>query len=106
MGRLLGRLYFLGPMKPLGTTFKKNSFFYEQVERVGDVAIFKQRLRPGVGCLAFEVIKITHEPDRVMHGTLIPAHERAPGNEEFGRKGWSYPTLESAQKKMAQLLTP
>lgn len=90
-------------MKPLGTTYRKNTYHYEQVIRDGDLAIFKQRLRPGEGCLAFEVIRVRQDPDRMIAGTLVPAHERAPGNEEFGRFGWSFSTLEAAKAKLREL---
>jgi hypothetical protein len=91
-------------MTPLGDTYKKNGFTYELVTREGDIAIFQQRLRPGVGCLAYEVIIVQKDPDRTIAGAFIPAHERAPGNEEFGRKGWSMPTLQRARAKMAELV--
>lgn len=91
-------------MKSLGTAYKKNTFYFEQVERQGQIAIFKQRLRPGVGCLAFEVIRIREEPERIIQGVTIPAHERAPGNEEWGRHGWTYPTIDDARAKMRALV--
>lgn len=91
-------------MKPLGTTYRKNTFHYEQITRDGDVAIFKQRLREGVGCLAYEVIIVQQDPEREIAGVVIPAHERAPGNEDFGKKGWSYPSLERARAKMRELV--
>ena len=91
-------------MKPLGTTYRKNTFHYEQITRDGDIAIFKQRLREGVGCLAYEVIVIRKDPEREIAGVVIPAHERAPGNEEWGRFGWTFPTLERARAKMKELV--
>jgi len=91
-------------LKPLGDTYRKNTFHYELVQREGDIAIFKQRLRPGEGCLAYEVIIIQKDPDREFAGVLVPAHERAPGNAEFGKKGWTYPTLDRAKAKMRELL--
>ena len=91
-------------MKPLGDTYSKNTFHYELVVRDGDIAIFKQRLRPGVGCLAYEVIRVQKRAEYTIKGNVIPAHEAAPGNEEFGSEGWSYPDLERAKKKYHELL--
>ena len=91
-------------MKPLGNTFKKNSFHYELVVRDGDIAIFKQRLRPGEGCLAYEVIKVLKAETYEIAGNTVEAHEYAPGNEAFGRDGWTFPTLERAKAKMRELL--
>ena len=90
-------------MKPLGNSFSKNGFHYELVIRRGDIAIYKQRLRPGAGCLAYEVFKVKMVKECTIVGKLVEAHEAAPGNEEFGRLGWSYPDLERARNKMKEL---
>lgn len=91
-------------MKPLATTFKKNTFTYELVQRDGDIAIYKQRLRPGEGCLAYEVIRVLKAETYEIMGNTVEAHEYAPGNESFGKDGWTYPTLERAKAKMRELL--
>ena len=89
--------------RPLAATFSKNGFTYELVLRDGDVAIYKQRLRPGVGCLAFEVVRVRVAQPGVIKDTVVPLREYAPGNEEFGTWGWSYPTLDRAKAKMREL---
>lgn len=91
-------------MKPLDNTFSKNTFHYELVIRSGDVAIYKQRLRPGVGCLAYEVFKVKKVKECVIMGKKVEAHEAGPSNEDFGYIAWSYPDLGRAKKKMAELL--
>lgn len=85
-------------------SFKKNGFFYEIIKREGNFAILKQRLRPGVGCLAYETIVIRSYQDYYIKGNLIEASEFAPGNEDFGQYGWSFPTLERAEEKFQWLL--
>lgn len=92
------------PFRPLGSTYKKNTFHYELVTRDGDLAIFKQQLRPGVGCLAFEVIRIRVAPALTIMGKDVPEREIAPSNEDFGSYGWSYPTLAKAKGKYHELL--
>lgn len=91
-------------MKPLPNTYSKNGFHYELVVRDGPYAIFKQRLRPGAGCLAYEVIKIKCLKEAVMFGRTIEAHEVGPSNEDFGKSGWTYPTLARAKEKFRQLI--
>ncbi len=91
-------------MRPLGTTYRKNSFHYEIVRREGLIAIAMQRLSPGRGCLAYEVIKIRECPEANFAGTIVPAHESAPGNEEWGNRGWTFPTLERATAKFEALI--
>jgi hypothetical protein len=90
-------------------TFVKNTFFYEQILRNGQFAIYKQRLnatadKPVRGCLAFEVIKIREKEECVMFDKVVEAHEVGPSNEDFGQFGWSYPTLERAKDKLHLLI--
>lgn len=91
-------------MKPMPLTFTKNIFHYEQILRDGQFAIYKQRLRPGAGCLAFEVIRIKQVPECEMFGKIVEAHESGPGNERWGQDGWTYPTLERAKAKFHALV--
>ncbi len=91
-------------MKPLPETFNKNTFTYELVLRSGLIAIYKQRLRPGVGCLAYEVIRIKEVPEMTMFGKVVEAHEAGPSNEDFGAHGWSYDCLERAKAKFHKLV--
>jgi len=90
-------------MIPLGNTYGKNGFHYELVTRHGDLAIFKQRLRPGVGCLAYEVIRIKKVKECTMFGRIVEAHEATPGNEEWGLHGFTLPTIETARAKLKEL---
>ena len=90
--------------RPLGSTYGKNGFHYELVVRDGDIAIFKQRLRPGVGCLAYEVIRIKSLGESTMFGKVVPAREAAPSNEDFGFSAWSYSDLVRAKAKMRALI--
>lgn len=90
--------------RPLGDTYQKNGFHYELVIRDGDIAIFKQRLRPGVGCLAYEVIRIRVAPEVTIMEKVTPKREIAPANESFGTDGWSYPDLERARTKFRTLV--
>ena len=91
-------------MKPLAKTFSKNGFTYEEVIRQGDIAIYKQRLRPGAGELAFEVFRVNKNEERKMGGAVIPAAESGPSNEQFGASAWSYPELGRAKAKFAELV--
>ena len=89
---------------PLPTAFGKNTFWYEQVMRDKNVAIYKQRLRPGVGELAYEVFIVKVAPATVVFGKEYPAREMPPRNEDWGDLGWTFPTLKKAKEKMTELL--
>jgi len=92
-------------IRPLGNSYGRNGYHYELVLRDGDIAIFKQRLRPGVGCLAYEVIRIKVAPECTIKCKVYPAREVEPGNEDFGVDGWTFPTLDRAKAKMRDLVT-
>lgn len=89
-------------MKALGN-FNKNGFYYELVEREGNLAIYKQRQRPGVGFLAYELIRVRTLPAGVLFGQTVEAREACPRNEDWGKFGWTFPTLEAARQKMRDL---
>jgi hypothetical protein len=92
------------PLRVLEPAFNKNGFTYELVRREGDVAIYKQRLRPGVGCLAYEVWRIRVKEQSIMFGNIVPRREVGPSDSDFGTYGWSYPDLPRAKAKMAELI--
>jgi hypothetical protein len=84
--------------------FVKNTYFYEQVKRVGNLAVYKQRLEEGRGCLAYEVIYIRRRAETKLFDNIMPAAEYGPSNEEFGHFGFSFPTLELAEKRFDELI--
>ena len=90
-------------MKTLPREIKRIGFCFEQVTRRGDLAIYKQRLRRGVGCLAFEVIHIRQRPARRAFGQEFAAQEVYPNSEQWGLYGFTLPTLELALAKLAEL---
>ena len=57
----------------------------------------------------YEVIRVLVRPeatlkDRKGNATLVPEHEGYPGDEQWGRYGFSYKTLAEAETKLASLL--
>lgn len=90
-------------MKPLGPTYAKNTFHYDVIARRGRYAIAEQRQKPGWRVLAYEVFIVRRVKEAKMFGTVVEAHESVPSNEEWGRLGWTYRTLEEARVKLRQL---
>ena len=89
-------------MKPLATTFRKTGYDYQQIDRVGDVAIFSQA--QGGRVFAWEVVVVQKCPDREIAGKPIPAHEALPGAELWGREGWTCTSPERAAEKMREVV--
>lgn len=88
----------------LSIRFERNGFLYWQVCRCQKAAIYEQRMPDNVQHIFFEVWAIRASPERIFNGTLFPAKERAPANEDWGKYGWTFYTLQEARKKYEQLI--
>jgi hypothetical protein len=85
-------------VQPLCSEFKHCGYNYRQIKREGNVAIYSQA-KGGV-VLAYEVIVIRNRPARTWpNGKTTPEHEAYPGNEEWGRFGWTCVTLDRALER-------
>ena len=90
-------------MRTLPTTFRKNGFDYNQVERVGNVAIYRQT-KAGQSWERFEVGRIRANAERKQFGTVFEASETWPTAEEWGVKAWTCTDLAGAKTRMATLI--
>lgn len=78
--------------------YRKNSFDYEQVKRVGDVAVYRQF--DSEGEYGYEVFEIRKRPESNIKGRITPAREAPPTSEEWGSNAFTVKTLEQADEKM------
>ena len=101
-----GASFELLVMKKLELNFRKDGFDYEQVERVGDVAIYRQSKAGQVGNVHFEVGKIRENKAREVFGKHFEASESWPSSEEWGIRAWTYRDLTSAKRRLATLTPP
>lgn len=98
-------------MKPL-TEYTKNQYHFKLVERRGDFAVFAGT-KPGKDNTNWEVIHIRVTPagSRIVHDpkkeVSLPiaweAHERPPGDNEWGSHGWTSVDEQSAFEKLNTL---
>jgi hypothetical protein len=89
-------------MIPLPTTFRSKGFDFVQIAREGKHAIFG-KTRIGYNFEVFEVVVIQQMGDRHWpNGDFTPAHELMPGNEVWGKKGWTCQTQERAWEKFRE----
>lgn len=91
-------------MKLLPKSFTAGGFNHEQVERSGDVALYR-RWKQGGGREHFEVVRIKSHDGLLYPGAkerTAPA-EYYPSAEKWGTIGWTYPELEAAQRKYDEL---
>jgi len=86
-------------MRTAPTSYTRNGWFYRQIKRVGNVAIYEQR-----GAGLFEVVRIRIAPACTLKGIVYPVRESLPSDSLWGTYGWTCHTLERAEAKMATLL--
>ena len=97
-------------MKTLPTTFGSDGFDFEQLRREGDVAIFVKQ-KPGLvceylaSCRSYEVVIIQKQDAYTWpNGLTTPAHEAMPSPRDWGKYGWTYPTLDDAELRLKSLV--
>jgi hypothetical protein len=96
--------------KPLKTDFIKKGFQFNQLYREGDVALFhKVGLKGNIHTKTFdggfEVILVGRHEEYELGGVKIEAAETAPGDEQWGSRGWTFTNLYSAELKFEELKT-
>ena len=94
------------------TEYTKNQYRFTLIQRKANCAIFAGT-KPGVRAVNYEVVRllITPSGSRVVHdpktNTDTPihwdAHERLPGDREWGKHGFTCTTLEASIDKLNTL---
>jgi hypothetical protein len=93
-------------MQALPVMFHDKTFAYTQVEREGDIAIYRQTHKAGA-VDRYEVVRIRVEKEHVWpNGDISPERETYPGSNAWGRYGWTFFTLDAAQAHAAQWREP
>jgi hypothetical protein len=90
-------------MKPLPTKFRSAGYDFQVVERNDKYALLS-KTKGGMPAL-WEVVEVQKHEDYTIAGNLIPAHEAMPGNELWGKAGWSPANEELARKRFKLLMT-
>ena len=88
-------------MKQL-TDYKKHGSHYSLVIRQNGYAIAR-----GVNSfdhVTYEVFEVQSHNGREIHGKQIEASEYAPGDAQWGTKGWTFKTRQGAVYKMLALI--
>jgi hypothetical protein len=91
-------------MQPIDTAFDEGRFHYTQLERRGDIAIYRQEHKEHPKVVRFEVIRIRVQPEHTWpSGQTTPEREAYPGASVWGRLGFTCFTLEDARALSARL---
>lgn len=81
-------------MKILQDQFELRGFVYRLLERTSKAAIYAQYLDDEL--IAYEVVKVTASPERVVIGRVVEAGEYYPGDSSWGTAGFTCTNLNRA----------
>lgn len=84
-------------MKKLDNVIKKSVFEYVQIAREDHKAIYSQSYEGKI--IAYEVFKVKLAKETELFGTIIPEHEKFPGDNDFGVTAWSCKSLDKAMER-------
>lgn len=90
-------------LRPIPTAFTRDGYDFRQLWRQGHVAIYSQQRPWATEPAAWEVVAIR---PRKAHPKDVDQNpkEGYPGDAEWGMRGWTLLSLESAQKKALEVL--
>ena len=89
-------------MQSLPVKFSDRGFDFELCDRQGDVALLAKRKGD---VLSYEVVIVQKRAAHTWpNGNTTPAHEAMPPSESWGKFGFTYPTKEPAQARLAKLV--
>lgn len=89
------------PYRIAPTVFSHSGFTLTQLKRTGNIAIYKQT--KGKQSRAYEVVIIRKAKAWTAFGKDFPAAEYYPKSEDWGTCGFTYCTIEGAERKFAEL---
>ena len=95
--------------KPLETSFVSRTFRFDQVKRVGDIAIYKKTalkgpIRSSDHAAGFEVIRIGRHNGYTIAGSTIEPAETYPSDSQWGIAGFTYKELDKAEARFNDML--
>jgi hypothetical protein len=91
-------------MIPLPSRYSKNGYSFTLVERVDNVAIYRQVDPQTTAIVAYEVFRVQKRPDKNIKGRLILSRETPPSNEQWGILGFTVRSISAAKERSTLLL--
>jgi hypothetical protein len=86
--------------KPLPKEFRRDGFYYRQIYREGDFAIYRQTWKGNEDSAAFEIVRIKRRQGFEIGGRFIPPAEVYPRSEQWGELGWTFCNKDAAFAKL------
>lgn len=88
----------------LGERIKTNGYIYSLVKREGNIAIYKQGMTPFYEVIRIKVKTVNELLKSGKKYKDCDTFEAYPASEEWGRNGWTFNSIEKAEKKYRSLL--
>lgn len=89
-------------MKELPSSFTRSGWLHDLVQRSKNRAIYS-RHKPTSPAPHYEVIRIVTQQPNTVGDIHYEGGECYPSDRQFGKLGWTFPTLEAAQAKYLTL---
>ncbi len=86
----------------LPDNFQRNGFSFRKIRRNGLVCLYEGTY--GEGVIYYLVFTVQEKPPKVFKNKHVPAYERMPGSEYFGRSAWIIKNLDAATIKFDYLV--
>jgi hypothetical protein len=90
------------PYRVVSTEFRHSGFTLTRLKRAGNVAIYKQTKRRQPP--AYEVVLFREHEAYTAFGKEISAGECYPSSEQWGLYGFTYRSIEEAERKFVELI--
>lgn len=93
-------------MQPIATEFAEGNYRYTQIERQGDVAIYRQTHKENPKVIRYEVVRIRVAPAHTWpNGMVSPEREVYPGSKQWGNLGFTCYSIDQSMAVVRRLLS-
>jgi hypothetical protein len=89
--------------KSLPTRFQRGGFYYRQIYREGDFAIYKQTWKGNEHSTAFEVIRLRRHEGFQIGDRWVEPGEVYPNSEAWGVDAWTVLNKDAAFTKLREI---
>jgi hypothetical protein len=89
-------------MRTLPDNFQRNGFSFRKIRRTGRVCLYQQIINEKV--IFYLVFIVQVKPKKFFKNKHIPAYERMPSSESYGRSAWIIKHFDAATIKFDYLV--
>ena len=86
----------------ISKSFRKKRYNYELYKEIYPYAIFSQKRDSDI-IIAYETVVLREHKERKIKEKILAYSLRFPSNEDWGRYGWTFSSIEMATNKFNEL---